>query len=339
MFRSILFIVLISLISLTSAKSEDHPWISLRFCLDSSTVILKGRVIDEDGRVKIVGVIKGTFHSKEVQIHELRGINKYGDYSPKMKADWEVIIFLKKSEQNVLVPVFYWDNTSYQLPKAMGYALSTVWFKDGKAFYSMNGADDEVMFVQQGEQRDLEGKIKEHVRIEKDINRIEKYPSCRKKFDRLEKLYNESIYSEMIYDAMLRTECGDQILAFVRPIALDTHFTNTYMQRKMLPAFVEYGKQQIVPDLESMFDKEFKFWKAYIGVPERRLWWQLYDTLQMRFAIFSTLMHLMIENQLGDWELHANEVINYFGSLEAYRANTGYSKLHESVELCLEQRR
>jgi hypothetical protein len=100
----------------------------------------------------------------------------------------------------------------------------------------------------------------------------------------------------------------------------------------MLPSFVEYGKQQIVPDLEAMFDREFRFWKEYIEVPERRLWWHMESTLEMRFAIFKTLLQLIIENKLGDWELNANEVIDYFGSLEAYRTNIGYGTLHDSVQ-------
>lgn len=329
MFRSFLFIVLIVHISLASARSEDWPEISIGYCLDSSTLIIKGRILDEDGTIKIEAILKGAFPSNQVLIRELRDINKYGNYSPKMKVDWEVIIFFKRGKQQEIIPVIYWDDSS-NMSKALGFGLSTLWFKDGSVFYASKGPDDKLMFIRQGEQRDMETWIIEHVRNEEAINRIEKYKSCRKKFNRLKKLYEESVYDEMIFDAMLKTECSDQILDFVRPIVLDSQYT--YMQKKMFPGFVEYGKQQIVPDLEAMFDKEFRFWKGYIGVPERRLWWHLDSTLEMRFAIFGTLMRLMIENKLGDWELYSNEVIDYFGSLEAYRANMGYGKLHDTVQ-------
>ena len=332
MFRSFLVIVLIFLISLTSARSEDWPEISVGYCLDSSTLIIKGRILDEYGTIKIEAVLKGTFPSNQILIRELQDINKYGDYSPKRKVDWEVIIFFKASKQHGLIPVFYWDNSS-NISRAFGFGLSTLWFNDGSVFYASKGPDDKVMFLRQGEQRNMESRIIEHVRTEEAINKIEKYKSCRKKFNRLVKLYEESVYAEMIFDAMLETECSDQILEFVRPIVLDSQYT--YMQMKMFPIFVKYGKQQIVPDLEAMFDKEFKFWKEYIGVPERRLWWRMDSTLEMRFAIFGTLMHLIIENKLGDWELYANEVIEYFGSLEAYRTNRDSGKLHDTIQRCL----
>jgi hypothetical protein len=333
MFRSFLFIVLIFLISSASARSESFPEISIGYCLDSSTLILKGRMLDEDGSIKIEAVLKGAFPSNQVLIPEFQDINNFGDYSPEMKADWEVIIFLKTSEQYEIVPVFYWDSDA-KMSKALGFGLSTLWFKDGNVFYGSSGPDDVIKFVRQGEQHAIETNIIEHVKTEDAINRIEKYKSCRKKFNQLEQLYKQSDYAEMIFDAMLKTECGDQILDFVRPTVLDSQYT--YMQRKMLPSFVEYGKQQVVPDLESMFDKEFRFWKAYIGVPERKRWWQFDSALQMRFAIFGTLMRLIIENKLGDWERHTNEVIDYFGSLEAYRTNYGYGKLHESVQYWLD---
>ena len=333
MFKSFLFGFLFILISLASAKSEDHPTIAIRYCIDSSTLIIKGKILDEDGNIKIEAVLKGAFPSDQVQIRELQDINKYGDYSPKMKMDWEVIIFFKASEQQGIIPAYYWENSS-TMSKALGYGLSTLWCKDGNVFYAGFSPDDEVHFLRQGEQREIESWIIEHVRIEKELNRIEKYKSCTKKFNQLEKLYKESDLDEMIVDAMLKTECGKQILDFVRPIVLDSQYT--YMQMKLLPSFVEYGRQQIVPDLEVMFDKEFRFWKAYIGVPERRLWWQLDSKLVMRFAIFERLLRLIIVNKLGDWELHANEVSDYFGSLEAYRTNTGYGRLHEYVQYWLD---
>jgi hypothetical protein len=325
MFRSFLFIVLVFLISLPSARSESFPEINIGYCLDSSTLILKGRILNEDGSIKIESVLKGTFPSHHILIPEFRDINNFGDYSPKLKVDWEVIIFLKGSAQHGIIPV-----DSSQMSKALGFGLSTLWFKDGSVFYGSNGPDDEIKFVRQGEQHSIESRILEHVRNEEAINRIEKYKSCKKKFNQLEKLYEESFYNEMIFDAMLKTDCSDQILDFVSPIVLDTQYN--YMQKKMLPSFVEYGKQQIVPDLEAMFDREFRFWKEYIGVPERRLWWHMDSTLEMRFAIFKTLLQLIIENKLGDWELNANEVIDYFGSLEAYRTNIGYGTLHDSVQ-------
>ncbi len=330
MFRSFLFIVLISLISLDSARSEDCLLMNIGYCLDSSTLILKGRILDEDGDIQVEAVLKGAFPSNQVTFHELRDINKYGDYSPEIKVGWEVIIFLKTSEQHEFVPVMYWDN----LPKALGFGASTLWLKDGKVFYADKSPGDKVVFLKQGEQQNMESMIIAHVRNEEAIRKIEKYKSCTKKFNRLENLYEESDFDEMIFDAMLKTECGDEILAFTRPIVLDSQYT--YMQKKMLPGFVQYGQQQIVPDLEAMFDREFRFWKAYIGKPERRLWWRFDSTLQMRFAIFGTLMRLMIEHKLGDWELHANEVIDYFGSLEAYQANLGYGKLNKTVQHLLQ---
>lgn len=333
MFRSFLFIVFISLISSASARSESFPEISIGYCLDSLTLILKGRMLDEEGSIKIEAVLKGAFPSNQMLFPEFQDINNYGDYSPKLKADWEVIIFLKTSEQHEIVPVFYWDS-DVKMSKALGFGLSTLWFKDGSVFYGSSGPDDEMKFLRRGEQHAMESRIIEHVRIEEAINKIATYKSCTKKFNELEKLYEESIYAEMIFDAMLKTECGDQILDFVRPTVLDSQYT--YMQRKMLPSFVEYGKQQVVPDLEAMFDKEFKSWKAYIGEPERQRWWHFESALQMRFAIFGTLMRLIIENKLGDWERHADEVIDYFGSLEAYRTNHGYAKLHESVQYWLD---
>ncbi len=333
MFRSFLFNVLIFFISLSSARSEALPEIEIGYCLDSSTLILKGRILDENGRIKIEAVLKGAFPSNQVLIREFQDINKYGDYSPKLKVDWEVIIFLKTSEQHEIIPVFYWDNYS-KMSKALGFGLSTLWFKDGRVFYGSSGPDDEIMFLRRGDQHNMESMIIEHVRNEKMINRIEKYKSCRKKFNQLEKLCEKYPYDEMIIDAMLKTDCSDQILDFVRPIVLDSQYT--YIQKKLFPSFVKYGKQQIIPDLEAMFDREFKFWKEYIGEPERHLWWQLNSTLQMRFAIFSTLMSLIIENKLGDWELHANEVIDYFGSLEAYRTNNGYGTLQDSVQYWLQ---
>lgn len=330
MFRSYLLIVHIFLISLASARAEDCLSINIGYCLDSSTLILKGRIIDEHGVIQVDAVLKGAFPSNEVTFRELRDINQYGDYSPETKVGWEVIIFLKTSEQHELVPVMYWDN----LPKALGLGVSTLWFKDGKVFYADKSPADKLVFLKRGEQQNIERMIIAHVRNEEAIHKIEKYKSCRKKFNRLEKLYEESDFDEMIFDAMIKTECGEEILAFTRPIALDSQYT--YMQRKMLPAFVQYGQQQIVPDLEAMFDREFRFWKAYIGVPERRLWWHFDSTLEMRFAIFGTWMQLMIEHKLGDWELHAHEVIDYFGSLEAYRTNIGYGKLHDAVQRWLQ---
>ncbi|HEY3386566.1 MAG TPA: hypothetical protein VGK46_08660, partial [Saprospiraceae bacterium] len=250
MLRSFLYTVLIFLISLASARSESWPEINIGYCLDSSTLIIKGKILDTDGNIKIEGVLKGAFPSNQILIQELQDINKYGDYSPKMKVGWEVIIFFKASEQHGIIPVFYWDDSS-SMAKALGFGLSTLWFKDGSVFYSSNGPDDTVKFVWQGEQRTMESMIMEHVRIEEAINRIEKSKSCKKKFNQLEKLYEESEYGEMIFDAMLKTGCGEQILDFVRPIVLDSQYT--YMQKKMFPSFVEYGKQQTVPDLEAMF--------------------------------------------------------------------------------------
>lgn len=312
--------------SLSSARSEDCLVMNIGYCLDASTLILKGSIVDEDGAIQVEAVLKGEYPSNLVTFHELRDINTYGDYSPEIKVGWEVIIFLKTSEQNELVPVMHWDN----LPKALGLGVSTLWFKDGNVFYADKSPADKVVFLRQGEQQNMESMIIEHVRNEEAITQIEKYKSCRKKFNRLEKLYEESNFDEMIFDAMLKTECGDEILAFSRPIVLDSQYT--YMQKKMLPGFFQYGQQQIVPDLEAMFDREFRFWKAYIGVPERRLWWRFDSTLQMRFAIFGTWMQLMIAHKLGDWEHHANEVMDYFSRLEAYQANTGYGKLNETVQ-------
>jgi len=42
--------------------------------------------------------------------------------------------------------------------------------------------------VRQGEQHNMESRITEHVRNKEAIKRIEKYKSCRKKFNQLEKL-------------------------------------------------------------------------------------------------------------------------------------------------------
>lgn len=143
MFRSFLSIVLIFLISVESARSEDHPEISIEYCLDSSTLILKGRILNEDGNVKIEAVLKGAFPSHQALIRELRDINNYGEYSPKMKVDWEVIIFFKASKQHGIVPVFYWDDDA-DTSKVLGFAISTLWLKDGSVFYARQGADDEL---------------------------------------------------------------------------------------------------------------------------------------------------------------------------------------------------
>ena len=333
MFRALLLSVLIFLISCASARSEDYATFHIGLCLDSSTVIIRGKILDEDGHIKVEEVLKGIFPSDHIFIQQLQDINQYGDYSPERKAGWEVIIFFKAGAQQGLIPVHYWENNS-QGSLALGFGLSTLWCKDGSVFYAGFSAEDKAVFRRQGEQRAMEDLIKEHVQTEEALKRIEKYKSCTKKFKQLEKLYEGSNFVEIVYDAMVKTECGEQIVDFVRPTVLDSPYT--YMQMKMLPGFVENGGQEIVPDLEAMYDKEFRFWKEYIGVPERRLWWHFDSTLQMRFAIFETLMRLIIENELGDWELHANQVIDYFGSLDAYRTNTGYGKMHETVQRWLQ---
>ncbi len=144
---SLLFTIGFLLSFPSKAEEKLSFFMTYENCITYSTHIFKGKILDEKGTVKILEILKGKTENTELHFKSLTQ-KAMGNYGPKENyKDWEVILFLRKIDDNFYPIKFYaetedeadWDfndendraNATSTLP------LSLAFSKNGKIYYSI----------------------------------------------------------------------------------------------------------------------------------------------------------------------------------------------------------
>ena len=307
----------------------------LEFCLDSSSHIFKGVLVDEQGTIAIKEVIKGHFSLENFLLPSIAEINNYGEYAPQEKTGWEVFIFLTKNQEGSLIPVF---NLLGPGDEAFMAALSILWVKKGFT-YSAIQVDNPgpVQFTKLQSESKVRFYIDGFLNLEKRLLKINQSKRCKRKIKKLSKCYEDYTYdgqlSHKVYVEIVTSACGRRILPFLKPKIRKGQYGS--FDRRMLVDYIKIGGERVASKVEEIYKYEFNFWKDHINSKVEKGWWKNTSKNNMRLAYFRDLMTSMAKNKIGNWAGNCDEVIDFFQGLPDYNESPIYEKIHDLLSnLC-----
>lgn len=336
-----IYLVLFFFYFIQSLSAEEEILFSLDNCLDQATHIFRAKVINNNGDFSISEVLRGSFNANKINIPEFSDENRINGYGPEEVIGWEVILFLIKSETNVIfdpivyIPMDMEGHEEYRDSyRNYNMTISVLWSKEENYYcrFQMDTVSSGT-FMKRGAIKQVYVQINHHSNFLKNIHKARKKKRCNAKHRILSKLYKNSIYKQKIMEEMISYDCKDHTLPFFENLMSNLSYNREHSN--ILKAYIVYGQQEISSKSSEIFETEFNFWKTYIPNNPTKKWWKRGNSYYDRFLFFNKLIRNLMENEIKGWREKGVEVKTFFDQLEGYNLEEDNNKIQRLIEYFL----